>query len=113
MLLDNKFTRDFNNHINFSYSFFDRIIVRGYILGMFRPANVITLLRNLGFSKHTNGVFKLFSDQLTSHIKKLATQLDVPILWRDNHGGKEMEMQSYVEKHYFNPNKIGVLCIVK
>ena len=113
MLLDNKFTRDFNNHINFSYSFFDRIIVRGYILGMFRPANVITLLRNLGFSKHTNGVFKLFSDQLTSHIKKLATQLNVPILWRDNHGGKEMEMQSYVEKHYFNPNKIGVLCIVK
>jgi len=113
MLLENNFTSDFSKHIKFSYSFFDRIIVRGYILGMFRPANVITLLRNLGFSKHTNGVFKLFSDQLNSHIKKLAFKLDVPILWRENHGGKEMEMQSYVEEHYFNPNKLGVICIVK
>lgn len=34
---------------------------------MFRPGNVISLLRNLGFSKHTNGVFKLFSDQLNNH----------------------------------------------
>lgn len=64
MTLNNKFTDDFKSHIDFTYSFFDCIIVRGYILGMFRPANVITLLRNLGFSKHSNGVFKLFSDQI-------------------------------------------------
>lgn len=113
VLFENKFTTDFSKHIDFSYSFFDRIIVRGYILGMFRPANVIALLRNLGFSQHTNGVFKLFSDQLNAHIKKLALKLDVPILWRESHGGKEMEMQSYVEKHYFNPQKLGVICIIK
>lgn len=113
MLLENKFTSEFIDHIKFSYSFFDRIIVRGYIMGMFRPASVIALLRNLGFSKHTNGVFKLFSDQLNSHIKKLAAKLDVPILWRENHGGKEMEMQSYVEEHYFDPKKLGVICIIK
>ena len=113
MALNNKFTDELKSHIDFSYSFFDRIIVRGYILGMFRPANVITLLRNLGFSKHSNGVFKLFSDQLNSHIKKLALKFDVPILWRDSHGGKEMEMQSYVEEHYYNPKKLGVICIIK
>ncbi len=111
--LDNKFTSDFKDHIKFSYSFFDRIIVRGYIIGMFRPANVIALLRNLGFSKHTNGVFKLLSDQLNNHIKKFSEKLNVPILWRENHGGKEMEMQSYVEENYFNPNKLGVICIIK
>lgn len=111
--LENKFTSDFKDHIKFSYSIFDRIIVRGYIIGMFRPANVIVLLRNLGFSKHSNGVFKLLSDQLNNHIKKLATKLDVPILWRENHGGKEMEMQSYVEENYFDPNKLGVICIIK
>ncbi len=113
VLLQNKFTSDFSSHINFSYSFFDRIIVRGYIRSMFRPASVITLLRNLGFSKHTNGIFKLFSDQLNSHIKKLAVKFEVPILWRDNHGGKEMEMQSYVEEYYFNQKKLGVVCIIK
>lgn len=113
MLLENKFTSEFNDHIKFSYSFFDRIIVRGYILGMFRPSNVICLLRNLGFSKHTNGVFKLLSDQLNSHIKKFASKEHIPILWRDNHGGKEMEMQSFVEKNYFDPKKLGVICIIK
>jgi len=113
VLLQNKFTSDFSDHISFSYSFFDRIIVRGYILKMFRPASVISLLRNLGFSQHTNGIFKLFADQLNNHIKKLAAKLDVPILWRDSHGGKEMEMQSYVEKHYFNPKNLGVICIIK
>ena len=113
MLLQNKFTSEFSEHIKFSYSFFDRIIVRGYILSMFRPASVIALLRNLGFSKHTNGIFKLFSDRLNSHIKKLAAKFDVPILWRDSYGGKEMEMQSYVEKNYFNPKKLGVVCIIK
>jgi len=111
--LDNEFTSDFKDHIKFSYSFFDRIIVRGYIIRMFSPANVIVLLRNLGFSKHSNGVFKLLSNQLNNHIKKLATRLDVPILWRENHGGKEMKMQSYVEEKYFNTNKIGVICIIK
>lgn len=113
MLLENNFTSELSKHIQFSYSFFDRIIVRGYILGMFRPANVIALLRNLGFSKNTNGVFKLFSDQLNNHIKKLANKLDVPILWRDNYGGREMQMQNYVQENYYDPNKTGVICIIK
>ncbi len=113
MLLENNFTTDFKDHIKFSYSFFDRIIVRGYILGMFRPVNVIALLRNLGFAKHTNGIFKLLSDQLNSHIKKLAAKYEVPILWRESHGGKQMEMQSFVEENYFDLKKTGVICIVK
>ena len=112
-MLDNRFTQQFSDHIKLSYSFYDRIIVRGYILGMFRPANVITLLRNLGFSKHTNGVFKLLSDQLNSHIKKVAEREDVPILWRENYGGKDLRMQSFVEENYYTDNKFGTICIIK
>ncbi len=54
-----------------------------------------------------------FTSDFSSHIKKLAVKFEVPILWRDNHGGKEMEMQSYVEEYYFNQKKLGVVCIIK
>ena len=80
----NGLTEQFDSHIKFVYSFFDRLIIRGYIQGMFDPKNVIFLLRNLGFSKHTNGVIKLLAEQLGSHIKKEAENKGVPILWRDN-----------------------------
>jgi len=52
----NGFTEQFGSHIKFVYSFFDRLIIRGYIQGMFSTGNVITLLRNLGFNQHTNGI---------------------------------------------------------
>lgn len=112
-MLDNQFTQEFSEHIKFSYSFFDRVIVRGYILKLFRPASVISLLRNLGFSKHSNVVFKLFSDQLNSHIKKVASKHNIPILWRNNHGGKDLEMQAFVEENYYHKDKFGAICIIK
>ena len=80
---------------------------------MFRANNVIALLRNLGFAKHSNGVFKLFSDQLNSHIKKQAERDGIPILWRDNLGGKDLEMLSFVEEKYYDKNKFGTICIIK
>ena len=51
-------------HILFEYTSFDRIILRGYIMGLFVPGSVIRLLRNLGFKKHTNGVMRLLTDKL-------------------------------------------------
>ena len=83
----NGFNEQFDDHIKFVYSFFDRLIIRGYIQGMFAPGNVIALLRNLGFNQQTNGVIKLLAEQLSAHIKKEAVKLDVPILWRENLGG--------------------------
>jgi hypothetical protein len=112
-VLDNQFIQEFSEHIKFSYSFFDRVIVRGYILKLFRPASVIALLRNLGFSNHSNGVFKLFSDQLNSHIKKVALKNNIPLLWRENYGGKDLEMQSFVEENYYRKDKFGAICIIK
>ncbi len=49
----NGFTEQFDSHIKFTYSFFDRLIIRDYIMGMFDTSKVIHLLRNLGFSKKT------------------------------------------------------------
>ena len=112
-MLDNQFTQEFSEHIKLSYSFYDRVIVRGYILKLFKPSSVIALLRNLGFSKHGNGVFKLFSGQLNSHIKKAASKNGIPLLWRENHGGKDLEMQSFVEEHYCEEDNFGAICIIK
>jgi len=109
----NGFTEQFDPHIKFVYSFFDRLIIRGYIQGMFDPKNVIVLLRNLGYSKHTNGVIKLLAEQLGSHIKKEAENKGVPILWRENIGGKNVCMQSYVEQNYLKEGQFGTLCIIK
>ena len=59
--MTNNFTEDFNEHINFAYTCFDRLILRGYIISLFTEGSVIGLLRNLGFNKHSNGVLKISS----------------------------------------------------
>ena len=68
-------------HILFEYTSFDRVILRGYIMGLFVTGSVIRLLRNLGFKKHSNGVMKLLTDKLNSHIKKTAENLNITIHW--------------------------------
>lgn len=109
----NGFTRQFDSHIKFTYSCFDRLIIKGYIMGMFDTSNVITLLRNLGFTKHTNGVVRLLAEQLSSHITKEAGIKAVPILWRENIGGADLNMQSYVEQNYLKDGLFGTICIIK
>ena len=48
---------------------------------MFVEGSVIRLLRNLGFTTHSNGVLKSLTDQLNSHICKAADQMGVSIHW--------------------------------
>lgn len=112
-MLKNGFTEQFDDHIKFVYSFFDRLIIRGYIMGMFAPGNVIALLRNLGFTKQTNGVIKLLAEQLNAHIKKEADKLDISILWRENLGGNGISMQDYVQDNYLKEGRFGTICIIK
>ncbi len=71
--MENTFTKQLEEHILFEYTSFDRIILRGYIIGLFVAGSVILLLRNLGFKTYGNGVLRLLTDQLNSHIKKLPT----------------------------------------
>lgn len=86
-------TEKLASHINFSYSSFDRVVFRGYLPNLFVEGSVIKLLHNLGFKNHSNGVIKLLTDQLNSHIKKVADQNNTPIHW----WGKD-EKQKYHSK---------------
>lgn len=79
--MNNTFTKSLDKHISFDYTSFDRVVLRGYIQNLFVPGSVITLLRNLGFNKHSNGVMKVLTDQFNSHIKKTANKLNVNIHW--------------------------------
>ena len=117
-MLDNRFFQQFNSNIEFTYSCFDRIICRGYIRSMFSVANIVLLLRNLGFTKVSKGVLDLLRDQLKKHISKRAEKFNIPILWWKNcGGGKNGSKSKYVEKNYLKKAKkdgrFGPLCILK
>ena len=68
-------------HISFEYTSFDRVVLRGYVQGLFVEGSVINMLRNLGFNNHSNGVMRILTDKLNSHIKKTAEKIDVKIHW--------------------------------
>ena len=108
-----------DKHIRFSYSSFDRIVFRGYLPSLFMEGSVIKLLRNLGFNNHTNGVLKSLTDQLNSHIKKTADQIQVPIhWWSSTEKSKYNSKQDFVkELHGSEINKKQktdkVICIIK
>jgi hypothetical protein len=74
-------TDKLENHIDFSYSCFDRVVFRGYLCNIFVEGSVINLLRNLGFRNHSNGVLKTLTNQLNSHIKKVSERMGVVIHW--------------------------------
>ena len=71
--MENIFTNQLDNHINFEYTSFDRVVLRGYISRLFVEGQIIHLLGNLGFKSYGNGVLRLLTDQLNLHIKKLQT----------------------------------------
>ncbi len=68
-------------HILFEYTSFDRVVLRGYIQGLFVEGSVINMLKNLGFKNHSDGVMRILTDKLNSHIKKTAEKMDVKIHW--------------------------------
>ena len=73
--------KELEKHILFNYISFDRVVLRGYIQGLFVEGSVIKMLRNLGFTKHSNAVLRLLTDQLNSHIKKTAQKNSIEIHW--------------------------------
>ncbi|PWD98142.1 hypothetical protein [Marinilabilia rubra] len=70
-----------SKHLAYEYTSFDRVVLRGYIQGLFVEGSVINLLRNLGFKEHSNGVMRILTDKFNSHIKKTSEKLEIPIHW--------------------------------
>ncbi len=100
--MTNTFTEQFAENIDFIYNSFDRVILRGYITSLFVEGSVINLLRNLGFNNHSNGVLKLLTDQLNSHIKRTSEKQGITIHW----WGKE-EKSKYNSKIDFIQDTYG------
>jgi hypothetical protein len=97
------FTRELDERIDFSYSSFDRVLFRGYITNLFINGQVIRLLRNMGFKDHSNGVLKLMTDQLNSHIKQEAERLNINIHWWGTEEKEKYHSKiDFVEAQYSN-----------
>jgi hypothetical protein len=112
-------TKELNGYIDFTYSSFDRLLFRGYITSLFFDGQVVSLLRNMGFKDHSNGVLKLLTDQLNSHIKKEAERLNVNIHWWGTTEKEKYHSKiDFVESQYSNQlkavnKKSKVICIIK
>ena len=106
-------------HLSFEYTSFDRIILRGYIQSLFVEGSVIKLLRNLGFSNHSNGVMRLLTDKLNSHIKKTAEKINVKIHWwgedekNKYHSKIDLIQEQYKEELSKKNKKSKVIAIIK
>jgi len=88
-------------HISFEYTSFDRVVLRGYIQRLFVEGSVINLLRNLGFNNHSNGVMRILTDKLNSHIKKTAEKLDVAIHWWGDQEKKKYHSKiDFIQERY-------------
>lgn len=99
--MNNSFVQQFAGNIKFNYTCFDRVIIRGYIRNLFFEAGVVLFLRAMGFHTLTNGVMRIFTDQLNAHIKKQADKMEIPVLWWPSVGGGVNGAKlRYVEKHY-------------
>lgn len=97
----NPFTEQFSDNIYGIYSCFDRVIIRGYIHKLFTQGGLVNFLRSMGFRKYTDGIMRIFTDQLNAHIKKMADKHKLKIVWWPSvGGGKNGKKQEYIEEQF-------------
>ena len=117
--MTNKFTEQLDKHISFEYTSFDRVVLRGYVLGLFVAGSIINLLRNLGFKNYSNSVMRILTDQLNSHINKTAEKLGVTIHWWSEqeknkyHSKIDLIKDKYKKEITVKSKKSKVIAIVK
>jgi hypothetical protein len=105
--------KQFVQNIKFNYSCFDRVILRGYIIRLFFAGGIAVLLRALGFKSLSNGVMRILTDQLNSHIEKIAKARNIPIHWWPSiNGGTDGAKQKYVQEKYAGTYKGKDDCIL-
>jgi len=114
--MKNQFVKQFENNIKFTYSCFDRVIVRGYIRRFFSLGVVAVFLKAMGFTK------KLKAFYVSSLINSMLIFLrkhqknNIPILWWPSFdGGKNGAKHQYVARHYsekFSGEGNQVFCII-
>jgi len=106
-------------HILFEYTGLDRVVLRGYAQGLFVEGSVINMLQNLGFKNHSNGVMRILTDKLNSHIKKTAEKIDVKIHWwgvqekKQYHSKIDLIQDQYSSELAKKNKKSKVIAIIK
>ncbi|GAB6163340.1 hypothetical protein JCM12298_25000 [Desulfothermus naphthae] len=73
--MNNNFIAQFSKNIKFSYTSFDRVILRGYILDLFYEGGVVSFLKSMGFVKRSNGVIPIFTDPPANRRDTLSLKL--------------------------------------
>ena len=112
-------TPSLEKHLKFEYTSFDRVIFRGYIQNLYATGSVIKLLRNLGFNNYTNGVMRILTDKLNSHIQKQDKNLGIYIHWwgekeKKQYNSKIDFIQSVYKKELADKRKKSkVIAIIK
>lgn len=99
--MNNDFITQFTDNIKFSYSIFDRVICRGYVLNLFFEGELRNFLKSVGYRECSPWVLRSFTDQLNDHIVKEAERYTIPIhWWPSTDGGKGGAKQEFVDKNY-------------
>jgi hypothetical protein len=99
--MQNNFTSQFENNLEFSYTSFDRITISGWILNLFFEGQLVKYLKAAGYHSKSQAVLEQHTHQFLSHVDKLKKTLNIPEHWVPslnipNNGGK----QAFVEKTY-------------
>jgi len=73
--VNNNFIAQFSKNIKFSYTSFDCVILRGYILDLFYEGGVASFLKSMGFVKRSNSVRGIFTDPPTNRLDTFSLKL--------------------------------------
>lgn len=71
-------------HLDFIYSCFDRIVIRGYVHRLFPIGGVASFLKSLDILNFNNDTLKIPTEQLCKHIENIALENNIPIHWWQN-----------------------------
>jgi len=70
-----------STEISFSYTSFDRCIIRGYLRKLFPIGGVVNFYKEIGINTLTKESLRIPTEELVRHIENFAKQHTIPIEW--------------------------------
>ncbi len=102
----------FSRWLQFSYSCFDRVILKGYLSVLSRPANIVYWIRTVnGQPKVTKEFLRARTDRYRGWVEAHAAKNGIPIEWADG-SRKEAKLKPFREAA-IKAGKFGVYYILK
>jgi hypothetical protein len=110
--MNNDFLPQFSQNIKFSYSCYDRVIIRGYNRSLFTCGGLVHLLKAMGLRIFSPDVLRTFTNRLNNHIAYAAARHRIPVIWwpsvckkkkgkkSPKNDGNNGDKLKYVQKHF-------------